>query len=234
MKESSLNNRQSNSTLPFLFKLGVILAGALLSSWLGSILVQQLMPVFRNYVAAIDSNAFWYLSRASGIISYIFLWASSLLGLLMTNRMISRGQNFQLVHELHQFASNFGLFLITLHFFVLLFDQYMRVSVWQILIPFTFFDYRPLSVGLGQIGLYIWLLLIGSFYVRKFIGRQNWRWIHYFSFGLFWLSLLHGFTAGTDSSLAAMQIIYWVSGSSVTFMTVYRILNAIFKRPVNN
>jgi hypothetical protein len=48
--------------------------------------------------------------------------------------------------------------------------------------------------------------------------------IHYFSFLTFALALLHGIFAGTDSTVLAVQIFYWVAGASLLFLLVYRIL----------
>ena len=85
-------------------------------------------------------------------------------------------------------------------------------------------NYRPLEVGLGQIGFYLWLILVGTFYIRKQIGTKAWRAIHFASFLMFLFAMVHGITSGTDTSAGWMQMIYWVSGASLVFLTIYRIL----------
>lgn len=229
MKESSLSNQRWVNLINFLLKSGLVLGGTFVFFILGSILAQWAGPVFQSAIANVNSNTFWYLSRASGIIAYIFLWWSSILGLLMTTRMTPRGNIFQAAHELHQYNSILGIFFLGLHGFVLIFDHYLQASLWQIMIPFTIFAYRPLSVGLGQVGLYLWLLLVLSFYLRKKIGVRSWRIIHYLSFALFGLALLHGIVSGTDTGLPGMQILYWFSGASVMALSVYRILSVSLK-----
>jgi len=66
--------------------------------------------------------------------------------------------------------------------------------------------------------------LIISFYVRKVIGRKIWRGLHYLGFAAFFVGMAHGITAGSDSAMPWMQVIYWFSTASVLFLTIYRIL----------
>jgi DMSO/TMAO reductase YedYZ heme-binding membrane subunit len=84
--------------------------------------------------------------------------------------------------------------------------------------------YRPLWVGLGQSSLYLTALVTASFYVRRWIGARVWRAIHYLSFALFVLALLHGVFSGTDSSAPWASWMYLGTGVSVFALTVYRIV----------
>ena len=90
--------------------------------------------------------------------------------------------------------------------------------------PFASAPYRPLWVGLGQVAFYGLGLVSLSFYARQPLGKTAWRVIHAASFGLFGLALLHGVLAGTDSGAGLMPLMYWVTGGSVLFLTLYRAL----------
>ena len=71
------------------------------------------------------------------------------------------------------------------------------------------------------------LITTVTFYMRSWMGQKNWRSIHYLTFLVFILAAGHGWIAGTDSiQLATM---YWVSGFSVLFLTIYRIIDAMTK-----
>jgi DMSO/TMAO reductase YedYZ heme-binding membrane subunit len=63
-----------------------------------------------------------------------------------------------------------------------------------------------------------------SFYLRKQIGQKMWRQLHYLTFGAYLLGTFHGAMAGTDSGNPGMQFIYWGSGLTVLFLTLYRLL----------
>jgi hypothetical protein len=107
---------------------------------------------------------------------------------------------------------------------VLLGDQYIGYTLVQVLVPFASAGYKPLAVGAGQVALYVLALVALSFYVKQQLGRQVWRLIHFASFGLFGLALLHGIFSGSDGGAWWAQALYWLSGGSVLFLTVYRVL----------
>jgi sulfoxide reductase heme-binding subunit YedZ len=224
MKELSWSRTSDRNPYSKILRTGLILIGGVFSFFLGALL----LPSFVQSSLAAGTQTFWYLSRASGIIAFVFLWLSMLLGLLKTTGLIPRGKSSAFTLDLHQFVSLWGLLFSGLHDLLLLGDSYLNLQFWQLLVPFTVFSYRPLNVGAGQIGLYLWGVLVLSSFVRKSIGRATWRVLHYLSFGAFWLVLLHGITAGSDTATAGMQMLYWGSATSMVFLLIYRILSAIF------
>jgi predicted ferric reductase len=113
---------------------------------------------------------------------------------------------------------------------ILLGDHYINFTVAQIFMPFATVDYRPTWVGVGQIGFNIWLIVALSFYVRSAIGQKTWRVIHYLSFAMYIMGLLHGLFSGTDSTANWAQWYYWISGGSLLFLLMYRIVNTIVEK----
>jgi predicted ferric reductase len=126
--------------------------------------------------------------------------------------------------DLHQFASLIGLAFAFFHALILMGDKYINYDLAQVLVPFNSSGYKPVWVGLGQVGFYLLAIVGLSFYVRKRLGNRSWRLVHYFSFLTFALALLHGILAGTDSTVTAIQFFYWITGASLLFLLVYRIL----------
>lgn len=167
------------------------------------------------------SQAAWYLTRASGIVAYMLMAASTIWGLLLSTKLIKQVVPPALSLAMHNYLSWGAIGLSAFHAFVLLFDKYYSFSLIHLLVPFTG-PYSPIWVGIGIIGFYIMLTTAGSFYFRKQIGQKRWRKLHYLTFAAFILTTLHSWTAGTDHvQLAAM---YLASGISVLFLTVYRVL----------
>ena len=121
-----------------------------------------------------------------------------------------------------------GLAFALFHALILMGDKYINYDLAQVLVPFNSTGYKPVWVGLGQIGFYLLGLVGLSFYVRRRLGNRSWRLIHYLSFLTFMLALLHGIFAGTDSTVLAIRIFYWVTGASLLFLFVYRVLIAKF------
>ena len=101
----------------------------------------------------------------------------------------------------------------------LLGDKYIGFSVVKLLVPFANPTYRPTWVGLGQIALYMWAILIVSFLVRRKIGHKLWRALHILTFFMYAGVLLHGIFSGTDTGTVMMDAIYWGSGGIILFLT---------------
>ena len=55
-------------------------------------------------------------------------------------------------------------------------------------------------MGLGQISLYLMAFVVVSFYLKRWISYRLWRTLHYLSFAVFALGLVHGLMSGTDSA----------------------------------
>ena len=190
--------------------------GVALALWL----LPHILPIFFSDIAA--QKAYWHLARSSGVVAYLLLWLSAILGLLITNRMARIWPGGPTAFDLHQFASLLALAFTGFHALILLGDDYIRYSLVQILVPFMATGYRPMATGLGQIAFYLAALVTFSFYVKKHIGHRAWRLIHYISFLVFVLITLHGLLAGTDTWM--LWPLYWLSFGSVLFLTLYRIL----------
>ncbi|MCA9869683.1 MAG: hypothetical protein KC487_04800, partial [Anaerolineae bacterium] len=98
------------------------------------------------------------------------------------------------------------------------------------LVPFAS-TYKPVLVAAGQIGLWLSVLVVASFYVRKQIGQKRWRTLHYTSFVAFWIVLLHSVLIGSESGHPLLAATYVVTAGSVLFLTFYRIFGRDQKQP---
>jgi predicted ferric reductase len=171
-------------------------------------------------------QGYWYLSRASALVAFLLLWLATALGLLITNRLARLWPGGPLAFDLHQYASSLGLLIGTFHAAVLLGDRYAGYTLAQLLVPFGSAPYRPLWVGLGQVGTYLLAGIWASSRLRRRVGQRWWRRIHFLSFLAFLLVLLHGLLAGTDSGAAGIRALYWLAGGSILWLTAYRLLGA--------
>jgi predicted ferric reductase len=177
-------------------------------------------------LAGVEPKAYWYLSRSSAIVGYFMLWASMVLGLAITNKMARAWPGGPTFAALHEHSSWLGLALSAFHALILLGDGYIGYNLNQLLIPFASANYRPLWVGLGQIGLYLMAFVVLSFYMKRWISYRLWRALHYLSFAVFGLGMLHGLMSGTDSAGLLMLAVYWASALSVLGLVIYRIRRA--------
>jgi predicted ferric reductase len=168
------------------------------------------------------TSAYWYMSRAGGMVGYILMWLAVVWGLILSTKVTNKMISMPVAYGTHEFLSILSILFATMHAVVLLGDQYIKFNVIHLLLPFSA-PYEPLAVGLGTLGLYFSMALTASFYVRKQIGQKVWRWLHYLTFGAYLLVLAHSIMAGTDSKAFASILMYWGSGAVVMFLVYYRL-----------
>ena len=215
--ESSVNI-QTFLTFMMAIAVGLLIAIVLLPSW---------MPNLSFSLSGDEPKAYWYLSRATAFVSLSLLWISMALGLGITNKMARIWPGAPTAFAIHEYVSLLGLAFAMFHALVILGDKYINFTLLQLLVPFSTVEYKPVWVGLGQVGFYTWALVALSFYIRPVIGQKFWRLLHYLSFVMYFMGLFHGIFSGTDSSVAWAQQYYWFSGASLLFLFFSRILSAI-------
>jgi predicted ferric reductase len=183
--------------------------------------VGQSLGIFLRSLFSVDSiQIWWYVTRASGIIAYLLLWFSTILGLAVTSKYLDGMLDRLFTYDFHEFISLLSVAFMLVHVLVLMLDRYMPYSLAQILVPFISL-YRPFWVGVGVIAFYMVLLVTITFYLRNRIGTRAFRAIHVISLLGYIGATLHGYYAGTDTALPSMKILYDVSGLAVLFLTVY-------------
>jgi len=200
-----------------------------------ALLVLPILPALMANVSYSFSGEapkiYWYLSRASGIVSFTILWISMALGLGITNKMARLWPGAPSAFAIHQYTSLLGLAFAIYHGLVLMGDHFVDFSLPRLLIPFSI-SYETFWVGLGQVCFYIWLLVVMSFYLRQRIGQKTWRLIHYVNFVIYVMAFLHGVRSGTDSDIQFVAWFFWISGASLVLLLAYRIYELSLKRRI--
>ncbi len=170
----------------------------------------------------------WMLSRVSGVIAFVLLSTSVVFGLLVSTKAADGLLSRPFVFTIHQFLSVLTLTFLGIHAGSLLFDGFLHFGPVSLLVPFTS-PYKPLWVALGTFAAWTTALVTASFWMRGRIGQKAWRKLHYVSFGAYLLSLIHGVTAGTDTTVPLVSFIYLISLALVAGLLTYRI--AASRRP---
>jgi len=192
--------------------------------------VGQSLSTFLRWLFAADSvQIWWYVTRASGIIAYLLLWFSTILGLAVTSKYLDGMLDRLFTYDFHEFISLLSIAFTLVHILVLMLDKYLPYTFAQILVPFIS-PYRPVWVGIGVIAFYLIILVTITFYLRNKIGKRTFRTIHYLSLLSYIGVTLHGYYSGTDTALPSMRILYDVSGLAVLFLTVYWLVLLGFRK----
>ena len=187
--------------------------------------VPQFATLLAQSLVGQEAKGFWFLSRASGVTGYVLLWASVVLGLLMSTRLSRRSMLSAWAPALmavHEFVSWVAWGFVVFHAMILLGDTYVQTGWFNLLVPFAFDGGRSVWVGLGQMGFYLMSVVLVSYYVRQRIGFQTWRWLHFATFVLYALVTVHGLLAGSDVDV--LWPMYALSNAVVLLLTGYRLV----------
>ena len=185
----------------------------------------------------------WYISRISGIVAFILLTLAVSFGLLQTSRALVkiRIMGILTAQETHRMFAWAGLLTVIFHFGALMFDNYFKINITEIIIPFTLkrdflsklgYDLN-IAVAFGILGFYTVVLLIVTSELRhKITSMKVWRTIHYTSFAGYIMFLVHGFITGSDSEEPWMRAIYICSLTLVMTLLLARIFKKrLFLKP---
>jgi methionine sulfoxide reductase heme-binding subunit len=142
------------------------------------------------------SSTAWYFARSAGIVAYLLLSSSVLLGVLMAGRAPLAWPRFA-VEEVHRFLAILTGVFVALHGGTLLLDTVVPLRLSGALVPFTS-AYRPFAVGLGVCTAELLAAVGISNALRRRIPHTLWRRIHYVTLAAWPLATLHGLLAGTD------------------------------------
>jgi len=164
----------------------------------------------------------WFFARAAGFVSLLVLTISVCLGILLTMRVRSRSWPLFLSDELHGYTALVFFVFVVLHVVTVLVDPFTRFGLSDVLVPFAT-SYRRVWMGLGVLAFELALAMGLSVYIRRFIGYRAWRVMHYGSYVILPLALVHGMATGTDTNSSWGIAIYGVCLVAVVVLLVLRL-----------
>jgi methionine sulfoxide reductase heme-binding subunit len=144
------------------------------------------------------TEALWYTARGAGVISLVLLTVVVVLGVGSRSGRPVFGLPRFAVASVHRNASLIGLGLLLVHTLFLLLDPYAQLRLVDLLIPFGA-AYRPFWLGLGTLTMDLLIVVWLSTLVRRWIGARTWRAIHWISYAIWPIALLHALFTGTDA-----------------------------------
>jgi sulfoxide reductase heme-binding subunit YedZ len=166
-------------------------------------------------------HIFWLASRSAGVVAWLALSASMLIGLAMATKVAPRSLTPRL-RVAHERIAIVALGSLAAHGLLLLGDSFLRPSLLDLLIPFSI-DHAPLWTGLGTIAGYITAALSLSYYARKRIGARRWRSAHRLIPVAWVLGAAHVIGAGTDIGDLWMQIPFALTIAAVLALLALRV-----------
>jgi sulfoxide reductase heme-binding subunit YedZ len=171
----------------------------------------------------------WLIVRASGLVAYGLLAASSIWGLLLSNRLLGRKVQSRSLTFTHEGLALGSLAATITHLGFVAADHYLAFGWLDLLVPGAA-SWRPSAIALGVVAAWSVVVVGLSFYVRRLIGQKAWRYLHFGAFGAFVSATAHGVMAGSDTSHPAVLALYLSSAIAVLVLVVARITLVAEKR----
>jgi predicted ferric reductase len=141
------------------------------------------------------TQALWYASRATGLVSLVLLTATTVLGILNgARRTVASLPRFATV-ALHRNATLLALVFLAVHIAAAVIDPYAGIRWVDAVVPFVS-PYEPLWLGLGATAFDLLLALTVTSLLRPLVGLRIWRGLHWFAYGCWALAVVHGVGIG--------------------------------------
>lgn len=152
------------------------------------------MPLATVYSS---SMAYWYLTRATGVVSLLLLTLVVALGVADVARISTPYWPRFLTDGLHRRASLLALAFLSIHIITSVLDSYAPISLVDAFIPFHG-SYRPFWLGLGAAAFDLLLAVLITSLLRARVGAARWRSVHWLAYACWPLAVIHGMGTGSD------------------------------------
>ena len=143
------------------------------------------------------TTAFWYASRATGIVALLLLTAVLVLGILVNRQGRLPGLPRFAVTSLHRNLSLLAVAFIAVHVFTAVLDTYVSIPLISGVIPFAS-GYERLWLGLGAISLDMMIAMIVTSLLRGRMNRILWRAIHLLAYLSWPVAFAHSIGSSKD------------------------------------
>ena len=169
-----------------------------------------------------NQHVWWYIARASGFVAWALVTAAVVWGVAFTGRITAKPKPAWVL-DLHRFLGGASVVFVAVHLGTLAGDQYVGFGVQDLFVPLAS-KWKPGPVAWGVVALYLLVAVEVSSLMMRRLPRRVWRGIHFASYAVFALTVVHALAAGTDASEPVVQWCALGSVALVSFVTLYRVL----------
>jgi len=143
------------------------------------------------------TTAFWYASRATGIVSLLLLTAVLVLGILVNRQGRLPGLPRFAVTSLHRNISLLAVAFIAVHVVTAVLDTYVNIPILAGVVPFAS-GYERVWLALGAVSFDIMLAMIITSLLRGRLNRTLWRAVHLLAYLSWPVAFAHSIGSSRD------------------------------------
>jgi methionine sulfoxide reductase heme-binding subunit len=180
------------------------------------------MTAAATAVVAVGGKSFWFLTRASGLVSIILLSATIVLGVVASVGWTTQRWPRFVSQDVHRNLSLLCLAFVGVHVATTVVDGYVPIGLVDVVLPFHS-PYRPIYVGLGALGFDLLLAVLITSGLRHRIGYGSWRFVHWLAYLCWPIALVHGLGSGTDTPLPLILLVEGLCTAAVLAAFAWRL-----------
>ena len=176
------------------------------------------------------ATAFWYASRATGVISLVLLSLVAILGILVNRQGRLPGLPRFAITGLHRNLSLLTVSFLGIHIATAVLDGYVAIPWPSAIVPFTS-AYERLWIGLGTVSVDLVAAVIVTSLLRDRLAPSVWRAVHWLSYVSYPVTILHAVNASKD--LQSGWLLELTAGTvlAVVAATGYRVITTLTAVP---
>jgi DMSO/TMAO reductase YedYZ heme-binding membrane subunit len=176
--------------------------------------------------STLGPTAYWYLTRATGVVALVLLTAVVVLGVIGPMRLATnpRWPRFA-IDSVHRDLSLLAVAVIVIHVITTVLDGFAPISLVDAIIPFHS-AYRPLWLGLGALAFDLIIALVITSLTRRRLGYRAWRLVHWLAYACWPVAVLHGLGTGSDSRQAWALLVTFLCVATVGLAVLARLRRA--------
>ncbi len=176
------------------------------------------------------NTAFWYASRATGIVALLLLTAVLVLGILVNRQGRLPGLPRFAVTDLHRNLSLLSVAFIAVHVLTAVLDTFVHIPLASAVIPFAS-GYERFWLGLGAVSLDIMLAMIVTSLLRGRLNRVLWRAVHLLAYASWPVAFAHSIGSSKDLQQGWMLVLAVGCAMIIVAAVVWRLAHAARQVP---
>src|SRR5689334_2708627 len=176
------------------------------------------------------NTAFWYASRATGIVALLLLTAVLVLGILVNRQGRLPGLPRFAVTDIHRNLSLLSVAFIVVHILTALLDTYVHIPLLSAVVPFAS-GYERLWLGLGAISLDLMAAMIVTSLLRGRLNRVVWKAVHLLAYASWPIAFAHSLGSSKDLQQGWLLLLAIACAAAVAAALIWRLAHAARQVP---
>ena len=175
-------------------------------------------------------SAFWFASRATGVISLILFSLVAIMGILVNRQGRLPGLPRFAVTGLHRNLSLLTVAFLGTHIVTAIVDGYAHIPWLSTIVPFSS-GYERFWIGLGTVAIDLFAALIVTSLLRDRLMPSVWRAVHWLAYACYPVIVVHSLGASKDLRSGWLLALTVATVFVVVTAIGYRILDTMAAVP---